>query len=88
MGWGLSGYNTWSRSPHVKDLIHIFHKRGGALLSLLKTKCFVPGSQRKQKYDSSELGEELCHVSSSLPLRVHKVYIRISFSDTFLLTQL
>ena len=88
MGWELSGYNTWSRSPHVKDLIHIFHKRGGALLSLLKTKCFVPGSQRKQKYDSSELGEELCHVSSSLPLRVHKVCIRVSFSDTFLSTQL
>ena len=35
------------------------------------------------KYDSSELGEELCPVSSSLPLRVHKVYIRVSFSDTF-----
>lgn len=33
-------------------------------------------------YDSSELGEEL--VSSSLSLRVHKVYIRVSFSDTFL----
>ena len=36
------------------------------------------------KYDSSELREELCPVSSSLPLRVHKVYIRVSFSDTFL----
>ena len=34
--------------------------------------------------DSSELREELCPVSSSLPLRVHKVYIRVSFSDTFL----
>ena len=28
--------------------------------------------------------EELCPMSSSLPLRVHKVYIRVSFSDTFL----
>jgi hypothetical protein len=36
------------------------------------------------QYDSSELGEELCPVSSSLPLRVHKVCIRVSFSDTFL----
>jgi hypothetical protein len=36
------------------------------------------------EYDSSELGEELRPVSSSLPLRVHKVYIRVSFSDTFL----
>jgi hypothetical protein len=36
------------------------------------------------QYDSSELGEELCPVSSFLPLRVHKVYIRVSFSDTFL----
>jgi hypothetical protein len=36
------------------------------------------------QYDSWELGEELCPVSSSLPLRVHKVYIRVSFSDTFL----
>jgi hypothetical protein len=37
------------------------------------------------QYDSWELGEELCPVSSSLPLRVHKlkVYIRVSFSDTF-----
>jgi len=29
-------------------------------------------------------GEELCPVSNSLPLRVHKLYIRVSFSDTFL----
>ena len=36
------------------------------------------------KYDSSELGEELCPVSRSLSLRVHKLYIRVSFSDTFL----
>ena len=36
------------------------------------------------QYDSSELEEELCPLSSSLPLRVHKVYIRVSFSDTFL----
>ena len=36
------------------------------------------------EYDSSELGEELRPVSSSLSLRVHKVYIRVSFSDTFL----
>ena len=36
------------------------------------------------QYDSSELGEELCPMSSSLPLRVHKLYIRVSFSDTFL----
>ena len=35
------------------------------------------------QYDSSELGEELCPVSSSLPLSVNKVYIRVSFSDTF-----
>ena len=26
--------------------------------------------------------EELCPVSSSFPLRVHKVYIRVSFLDT------
>jgi hypothetical protein len=37
-----------------------------------------------KQYHSSELGEELCPVSSFLPLSVHKVYIRISFSDTFL----
>ena len=37
-----------------------------------------------KQYHSSELGEELCPVSSSLSLRVHKVYIRVSFSDTFL----
>ena len=37
-----------------------------------------------RQYDSSELGEELCPVSTSLPLRAHKVYIRVSFSDTFL----
>ena len=36
----------------------------------------------KLQYDSSELGEELYPMSSSLPLRVHKVYIRVSFSDT------
>ena len=36
------------------------------------------------QYDSSELGEELCPMSSSLPLSVHKLYIRVSFSDTFL----
>ena len=36
------------------------------------------------KYDSSELGEELCPVSRSLSLRVHKLYIRVSFLDTFL----
>ena len=36
------------------------------------------------EYGSSELGEELRPVSSSLPLRMHKVYIRVSFSDTFL----
>jgi hypothetical protein len=34
--------------------------------------------------DSSELGEELRPVSSSLPLGIHKVYIRVSFSDSFL----
>ena len=32
------------------------------------------------EYDSSELGEELCPMSSSL----YKVYIRVSFLDTFL----
>jgi hypothetical protein len=37
----------------------------------------------KLQYDSSELGTELCPKSSSLLLRVHKVYIRVSFSDTF-----
>jgi hypothetical protein len=37
-----------------------------------------------REYDSSELVEELCPVSSSLPLRVHKVYIRVSFSNIFL----
>ena len=36
------------------------------------------------QYNSSELGEELCSVSSSLPLRVHKVYIRVSYLDPFL----
>ena len=36
------------------------------------------------QYDSAELGEELCPMSSSLPLRVHKVCIRVSFSDTSL----
>ena len=35
------------------------------------------------QYDSWELGEELCPVYSSLPLRVHYVYIRVSFSNTF-----
>ena len=35
--------------------------------------------------NSSELGEELCPVSSFLPLRVHKLHIRVSFSDTFFL---
>ena len=36
------------------------------------------------EYDSSELGEELCPVSSSFPLSVHKVYIRVSFLDKLL----
>jgi len=36
------------------------------------------------QYNSSELGEELCPVSSFLPLRVHKLHIRVSFSGTFL----
>jgi hypothetical protein len=55
-----------------------------------ETKGNRPNSQyelrlrRVWQYDSSELGEELCPVSSSLPLRVHTVYIRVSFSDTFL----
>ena len=35
------------------------------------------------QYNSSELGEELCSVSSSLPLRVHKLYIRVSFFGHF-----
>jgi hypothetical protein len=35
------------------------------------------------EYDSSELGEELFPVSSSLPLRAHKLYIRVSFSGHF-----
>ena len=30
------------------------------------------------------IGVELCPMSSSFPLRVHKFYIRVSFSDTVL----
>ena len=41
-------------------------------------------NQTVMQYDSSELGEKLCPVSISLSLRVHKLYIRVSFSDTFI----
>ena len=41
-------------------------------------------NQTVMQYDSSKLGEALCPVSSSLSLRVHKLHVRVSFSDTFL----
>ena len=49
--------------------------------------CFLviyTSNQLQLQCDSSELGEQLCPVSSSLPLREHKVCIRVSFQDTFL----
>jgi hypothetical protein len=56
----------------------IFIPETNNYFSSYNTKIFI------QQYDSSELGKELCPMSSSLPLRIHKVYIRFSFSDPFL----